>query len=125
MATETVVLVDDNEALLEGMKEILRQHALEVIGFREFESARDYLQTHSPSALVTDIRLGAFNGLHLVVLAKQWTPEISAFVYSSYSDTATRTEAARCGAVYVAKDDIFATLLPRLLDATSVVARVR
>src|SRR5215208_1038120 len=94
MAGQTVVLVDDNEALLEGMREILAQHALEVIAFRQFESAREYLQTHSPSALVTDVRLGAFNGLHLVLLAKQWTPEIAAFVYSAYSDTAIRTEAS-------------------------------
>ena len=124
MAGQTVVLVDDNEGLLEGMRDILRQHALQVVAFRQFESAREYLQTHSPSALVTEVRLGAFNGLHLVLLAKQWTPAIAAFVYSAYSDTAIRVEASRCGAIYVAKDDILSTLVPRLIDATSVAARV-
>ena len=91
--------------------------------FLDFESARQHLQKHAPDALVTDVRLGAFNGLHLVVLARQLAPNAAAFVYSAFQDAAIEREAAQYGAGYVAKDDIVSVLLPALLQAVANVAR--
>ena len=70
-----------------------------------------------PLALVTDIQLGQFNGLHLVLLAHQWSPSTAAFVYSADGgNNATRQEANGCGAIYVQKDDISSILVPKLLE---------
>lgn len=120
MSSRSVVLVDDNEALLSGVSELLRQQDLEVFAFTDFESARHHLHHHQPSALVTDVRLGAFNGLHLVLLAKQWAPNVAAFVYSAHADPIIRDEALRAGAEYVAKDDIVSVLVPHLLQKLSM-----
>ena len=124
MPDRTAVLVDDNHTVLGGMSELLQQHGIQVAAFTDFPSARQYLQTHSARALVTDVRLGAFNGLHLVLLSKQWSPDIAAFVYSTHGDSALREEVQRVGAVYVAKDDIVELLMPKLLRALGAEARV-
>ena len=117
MSGRIVVLVDDNADLLSAVAELMREYRLEVMPFLDFESARHYLQEHAPDALVTDVRLGAFNGLHLLVLAKQWAPKAVTSVYSGYSDPVIEQQAARWGAGYASKDDIVSVLLPALLQA--------
>ena len=117
MTDRTVVVVDRNESQLSQVSALLQQHGLEVVMFRNFESARQYLQINVPLALVTDIQLGQFNGLHLVLLAHQWSPSTAAFVYSADDgNNATRQEANVCGAIYVQKDDISSILVPKLLE---------
>jgi DNA-binding NtrC family response regulator len=116
MSGRTVVLVEDNPAFLSGVTELLRQNGFDVVPFSDFEPARRYLFQNSPDLLVTDIRLGAFNGLHLVVIAKQRSPDLRAFAYSAHADPVIEEEARRCGAGYTAKDDISSTLVPALLQ---------
>jgi FixJ family two-component response regulator len=114
MNSRVVMLVEDDAALLSGLSEVLRHSGLDVVGFQSFEAARGYLQRNRPGALVTDVRLGAFNGLHLVILAKQLSPDLTVFVYSGYSDASLQAEVARCGAFFAKKDDIFEVLIPAL-----------
>lgn len=117
MSCRTVLLVEDNPALLAGVSELLRQNGLTVVPFGDFDSARHYLHYNTPAALVTDVRLGAFNGLHLVMLARQLAPDAATFVYSAFPDPLIQQEAARWGAGYASKDDILGVLLPALLQA--------
>ena len=114
MHSRVVMLVEDDVSLLSGFSEVLRQHGLDVVGFHNFEAARGYLQRNRPGALVTDVRLGAFNGLHLAILARQLAPDLAVFVYSGYSDPSLKAEVARCGAIYAKKDDILSVLVPQL-----------
>ena len=114
MHSRVVMLVEDDAALLSGFSEVLRDHGLDVVGFHSFEAARGYLQRYRPGALVTDVRLGAFNGLHLAILARQLSPDLAVFVYSGYSDPSLQAEVARCGATYAKKDEILSVLVPQL-----------
>nr|MBA3884527.1 response regulator [Acidobacteriota bacterium] len=54
-------------------------------------------------ALVTDVRLGEYNGLQLAVIARDLQPNIRIIVYSGYNDPVLREEAERIGAVYLVK----------------------
>lgn len=122
MAVPAIVFVDEHPLPLRALCELLRSRGMEVLQFVDFESARHYLCGNAPAALVSDLRLGAFNGLHLVLLAKRWSPGIPAFVYSTADDWALRDEADRCGAVFVNEEDILEVLLPGVLQALAPAA---
>jgi DNA-binding NtrC family response regulator len=115
----TALLVDDNPAILSGLSGLMESAGLHVVGFGDFQSAHDYLQGHIPDVLVTDVRLGAYNGLHLVVLARKLAPALPVIVYSAHDDPELRREAESFGAVYLGKDSLLTDLLPRLLAIAS------
>lgn len=110
----TALLVDDNPAILSGLSGLMESAGLHVVGFGDFQSAHDYLQGHIPDVLVTDVRLGAYNGLHLVVLARKLAPALRVIVYSAHDDPELRREAESFGAVYLEKDRLLTELLPQV-----------
>ena len=71
--------------------------------FSRFEEAKAYLSTVKPDVLISDVRLGAFNGLQLVVYAKLEHPDMIAIVLTGFDDPVLRTEAAHAGALYLVK----------------------
>lgn len=98
-----VLLVDDDLTVLRLMTGWLTLAGHEVIPCTTFESAKRALATDTPEVLVTDVRLGAFNGLQLVVLAKVDHPEMRAIVLTGYDDPVLREEAAATGASFLVK----------------------
>ena len=71
--TARVLLVDDH-ALLRLVSQWLTGGGFSVIACDSFEDARRELALHPPDVLLTDLRLGAFNGLQLVILARMGGP---------------------------------------------------
>lgn len=98
-----VLLVDDDPMVLQMMTGWLTFAGHQVIPCTTFESAKRALATETPDLLVTDVRLGAFNGLQLVVLAKVDHPEMRAIVLTGYDDPVLREEAAATGAAFLVK----------------------
>jgi two-component system, NtrC family, response regulator GlrR len=117
-APKHVLIVDDDEAVLDMFTGILRLAGHEVTSFSRFESAKAYLSVAKPDVLISDVRLGAFNGLQLVVFAKLQHPEMIAIVLTGFDDPVLRTEAAHAGAVYLVKPIDSETILD-LIDANS------
>jgi two-component system, cell cycle response regulator CpdR len=81
----------------------LTSAGLTVIATDSFTSARAYIRSEPLAALVTDIRLGAYNGLHLALLARHMRPQISVVVTSRVHDQALRRDAQAMGAVLIVK----------------------
>ena len=102
-APKQVLIVDDDEAVLGMFTGILRNAGHEVTPFSRFEAAKAYLSTVKPDVLISDVRLGAFNGLQLVVYAKLEHPDMIAIVLTGFDDPVLRTEAAHAGALYLVK----------------------
>ena len=98
-----VLIVDDDEALLQLITGWVRGAGHEVVPFNSFETARTYLATAQPDVMISDVRLGAFNGIQLVVFAKLQRPEMVAVVSTGYDDPVLREEAAKTGAAYLVK----------------------
>ena len=98
-----VLLVDDDLTVLRMMTGWLTFAGHEVVPCTTFESAKRALATETPDLLVTDVRLGAFNGLQLVVLAKVDHPEMRAIVLTGYDDPVLREEATATGASFLVK----------------------
>ncbi len=97
------MVVDDEAAILDGMVQLLSSWGHRPIPFLTFEEAHSALLKEPPDALIVDIRLGEYNGLHLVHLAVQLKPAIIAVVISGFDDPVLRAEASRAGATYLMK----------------------
>jgi DNA-binding response OmpR family regulator len=114
MFRHTVLVVDTHEPLLTRLVEILTAAGHHVVSCRCFEDGKRYLQRETPHAIVTELRLGAFNGLHLILLARQKAPDIAAVVYSGSEDSGIRLDAASGGACYLDKETLPGSLLAHL-----------
>jgi DNA-binding response OmpR family regulator len=90
-------------ALLEAVRRGLESANMIVTACTTFEDARQALRDKTFDALVTDVRLGAFNGLQLAVVARTYDPRISLVVFSGFDDPVLRDEAERAGGAYFVK----------------------
>jgi DNA-binding NtrC family response regulator len=73
---------------------------LEAAGYRvvsagSFEEAKQLLASEAPDLLITDLRLGSYNGLHLVLRSKTDHPAMAALVTSRFPDPVLEAEAQR------------------------------
>jgi DNA-binding response OmpR family regulator len=88
---------------LEAIERALQQAGEDVTARSSFEEARQALKDRTFDALITDVRLGAFNGLQLAVMARDMHPEIKLIVFSGFDDPVLRADADKIGAVYLVK----------------------
>ena len=98
-----VLVVDDYPGVAEVMGSELRQRGYEVATSREFQDARTQLLATRVDVLVTDVRLGAFNGLQLAVIARATWPMIRIVVISGFDDPVLKAEALAVNAAYLVK----------------------
>ncbi len=104
-----VLIVDDEPAIVDSLTLILQRHGYEVTGVTTFDEARRLLRaTPPPDLLLTDVRLGSYNGLQLVVLRNAMT---AAIIMSGYWDTTIADEGRQHGAIYLLKPVPHAQLL--------------
>ena len=103
-----VLIVDDDEVYLEGMKELLEAAGYEVLLASSFDDGKHELREHSPDLLIIDVRLGAFNGLQLISTGEVRIPAI---VVTGFDDRVLRADAGGFGASYVVKPIAPAALL--------------
>jgi len=112
--TKTLLVVDDDRQVLKFVTEILRESGYDTVTCERFEDAKAYLVSTRPDLLLTDIRLGAFNGLQLAIYAQSRHPGIPIIVLTGYEDPTLRKEAAASGATFLVKPVRHAELLARI-----------
>jgi len=94
------VLVVETDPVFESH---LQQAVSDVADIRcvsQFAAACSVLQQGAVDLLVTNVRLGAFNGLHLVYLAQCVARGTRAVVYTEWLDTGLGRDVQREGAFY-------------------------
>jgi DNA-binding response OmpR family regulator len=115
--TRLTLIVDDDPALLEGLERSFRAAGEHVVAAGSFEEARAALRDHVFDALITDVRLGAFNGLQLAVMARAQHPNVRLIVFSGFDDPVLRDEAAVLRAEYLVKPVTVGQLLALVRQA--------
>jgi DNA-binding NtrC family response regulator len=76
-----------------------------------------------PALLIASVKLGAFNGLHLVIRGRLDFPQLAAILTSDVHDAALAAESARHGALYLAgpiDEDQLMTVIARALTDNAV-----
>jgi DNA-binding response OmpR family regulator len=113
----SLLIVDDDLAVLETLSRYLADHGFRVVSSSVFEEAKQHIVSVRPDIVITDVRLGAFNGLQLAMLARDVRPEARIVVFSGFDDPVLKEEARRIGATYLVKPISGRTLIEELQTA--------
>ncbi len=98
-----ILVVDDQEDVLNTLMKFLSVSGYEPVGLLDFREAKEYIDQTPPDVLVTDVRLGTYNGLQLAIRLRLARPTAGIVVLSAWDDPLLRQEAAVVGAVYELK----------------------
>ena len=96
-----VVLVDDEELIIEGMKRLVNWKELgcEIVGAAyDGDEALDIINEAEPDILITDIRMPAMDGLTMIDYVKERFPDLIIMIMSGYSDFEYAHQALEKGA---------------------------
>ena len=106
----SVLLVDPDRAVLEVLENPLRGVAFTTVCL-DFFTARRAMLDEPPDLLVTNLRLEAFNGLHLVYLARDRSARTRCVVYDETHDPGLARAVQEAGAFYERRDRLAASLI--------------
>jgi len=118
-----VVIVDDDESLLKVLVTGIEHAGGNVTAFGRFEEAKRFLAATTPDILLTDVRLGGSNGLHLVVMSKLKHPEMTAVVMTGFDDVVLKKDAEAVGALYFVKPILVSEIIDLIAPPTPVAER--
>lgn len=102
-AAGRILIVDDDRQVLRYLTDVLRDEGYDTLTCDRFTDAKALLSTTRPDLLLTDIRLGAYNGLQLAIFAQSRHPGIPVVVLTGYEDPTLRKEAFASGATFLVK----------------------
>jgi DNA-binding response OmpR family regulator len=95
-----VLIVDDDDATREALKQVLTHAGYQTTAAGSFQDGVQALMADAPDLLITDVRLGEYNGLQLVATAG---PPIPAIVLTGFADPVLQKDATTLGADYLVK----------------------
>jgi DNA-binding NtrC family response regulator len=116
-----VLVVDADSADLASTAMLLEAAGYRVLSAGSFDEAKQVLALEGPDLLITGVRLGPYNGLHLVLRSRSDHPEMAAIVTSRHRDAVLEQEARRQNAGFVVRpvaDDEFLAEVSRSLART-------
>ena len=108
------LVVEPHEADRALLVSTLTSAGLIVTAVDGFASARARLVRWRPTVLITEIRLGYHNGLHLAHIARWMRRQMILIVTSCYSDPVLTRDAEALGAAFIQKPFTPAVLLATL-----------
>src|SRR4051812_49214009 len=103
-----ILVVDDLPAIRNGLKQLLEIAGYRVVVAGSFAEGRFALTEDAPDLLISDVRLGEYNGIQLVATT---TRVIPAIIITGFPDPVLEAEARRLGAEFLIKPVESATLL--------------
>jgi two-component system response regulator YesN len=102
MAT-SVLIVDDDSAVLSVSTRWLTAAEYEVTALGDFNHAKTLVREGLFDILLVDIRLGEFNGLQLVIEARNRHPSVRIVVMSGWDDASLKRDVAAHQGVFLLK----------------------
>jgi DNA-binding response OmpR family regulator len=113
-----VLIVDTDLNAMSSLKRALERADYEVIQAESFEEGKVLLTAERPTVLVAALKLGSFNGLHLLLHGRRERPNLVGIVTSPFADSTLEAEAHRLGGAYLVRpfnpEEVMA-LLSRML----------
>jgi DNA-binding NtrC family response regulator len=98
-----ILVVDSEVATRLSTLSVLGLAGYHVTAAASFSEARDHIKAACPALLITDIRLGEFNGLHLAWLRYLDHPGLPTIVTHATLDRVVEAEAKKLEALYLVK----------------------
>jgi len=97
-----ILIVEDDKSTLSGWIELLRAAGYGVTGVSTYEEGRQELAS-MPDLLITDVRLGVYNGLQLLMRGRMINPRLHGIIVTGYADQIVRREALHLLAEHLEK----------------------
>ena len=107
----SVLVVDVDPKDLWTTVPLLRAAGYRVSAAAGFDEAKHQLSVDPPDVLITGVRLGSYNGLHLILRARTDHPSMAAIVTSHFADPVLEGEAKRQRAEFLLRPVSDADLL--------------
>src|SRR5262249_39644967 len=98
-----ILLVDADQKALKRTERLLSEAGHLVAAVSSFKEAKKLLHSVSPDLLIADVRLEAFNGLHLAVHTRQTHPHLPVLITHAWVDSVLENEAKRQNASFIVK----------------------
>ena len=118
-AAFSALVVEPNEIDIVGITSTLTGSGFRVSSTDNYAHAKALLSAHPPLLLVTEIRLGTYNGLQLALRAGSMTPRVTVIVTSGYPDSVLQRDAERVGATFAVKPLAGSELLAAVYRTTA------
>ena len=118
----TVLIVHDDLTVLARLSARLKGRA-EVSTATTFGEAKAILTATPPTVLITGVRLGQYNGLHLIIRSRVDHPATVAIVIAEGVDAVLEQEARKNGAAclsYPAQDEKLLSLVAEAISRSGV-----
>ena len=104
MTTETIIVIDDDRDLREGIVEILTDDGFAAIGCETAEAALRAIKLHRPRVLIVDNMMPGMGGMSLMPIAKRDYPGVKIIMITAFSTVDNAVTAMKSGADdYLAK----------------------
>ena len=100
-AAPVALVVEPNAANRLRTVTALASAGFHVTATEAFEAARQWIATSPPAVLVTALKLGEYNGLHLVLRARATSPRTVVLVLSDDGGADFKREAQHAGATFL------------------------
>lgn len=81
----TILLVDDDAAVREGLRRVLATEGWRVVPARTGEEALEYLGEEEPDLIITDLRMARISGWDLLFHERIERPHLPIFVITALS----------------------------------------
>lgn len=98
-----VLIVDSDTRSVHELALALRTEGYVAFEATSFADAKRLWMSESPHVLVADVCLGQFNGLQLLMQAREENPELNAVITCAFADVVLEAEARRFGGVFLVK----------------------
>lgn len=99
----TILILEDDPFVAEVYERALREDGNDVTLCRSYLEAREQLRQHCPDAVLTDIRVGEYNGLQLALLFRTYSPDGRLVVVTAYDDMVIRKQVGRLHGKFLVK----------------------
>lgn len=101
---KVILIVDDEEALREGLGKVLEDEGYTVIAAESGERALTILHNQKVDLILTDIRMPGMSGLDLLKKVREINNKLGVIILTGYGEIESYIEAMNFGAMeYVSK----------------------
>ena len=112
----SVLIVDDNEALIRRLAQTMETQGFKVTTAKSVTDGLDQIKLSAPAYAVVEMRLADGCGLDVISALKQQRPDARAIILTGYGNIATAVSAAKIGAIdYLVKPADAADVVSALL----------
>jgi DNA-binding NtrC family response regulator len=98
-----ILILEDDPYVARVYEQALREDGNNVTVCATFAEAREHLRQEHPDAVLTDVRVGEYNGLQLALLFRRYSPEGRIVVVTGYDDRVIRKEVEELQAEFLLK----------------------